>query len=47
MTSRIESDPVSIAAMRSMPKAMPPCGGGAVGERLEQEAELLAAPAPA
>ncbi len=28
MTSRIESAPVTIAAMRSIPKAMPPCGGG-------------------
>ncbi len=27
-----------------MPKAMPPCGGGAVGERVEQEAELAAGP---
>ena len=27
MTSRIDSVPAISAAMRSMPKAMPPCGG--------------------
>jgi hypothetical protein len=28
ITSRMESEPVIMATMRSMPKAMPPCGGG-------------------
>ena len=32
--------------MRSQPNAMPPCGGGPNGERVEQEAELLALLAP-
>ena len=41
MTSRIDSVPASSDTMRSHPKAMPPCGRRAVGEGLEQEAELL------
>ena len=42
ITSRMVGAPASSMHTRSQPNAMPPCGGGPVLERVEQEPELRA-----
>ena len=42
MTSRRFGSPASTMTVRSIPSAMPPCGGAPMRERVEQEAELRA-----